>query len=988
MAVAMTEQEADEFLRTTAPTPTNTQLETSLQTTLTPRTNASLSGAEKALTAVAMPAASVATSVATRQQALGGDTRALTSLGARPGVPFDLETGAGVMSRLAQGMAFNRQEQEMLFRRMPNVQDVRFNTMGEPVLTIRDGQTGETRDVLANPAGLDPSDFAFVAANLPEMIAGTMAARGLNVSRSVMQKLPEIARAFLGSQKVVPSAARMALAGQGVGALQDIGSRAASSTLEADAATALGRRAANAGLDFLFGLGAGAAGAVAGRAVTPFNRNAPLQMDADAAVKLWRDKGGVNIDLTPGELTGSPFLLRSEAFMAQKPGSSTAFDTLMSERERALGKVQSILLGKDPELVAPVDVVGREALGTVQAQLAPLDFAVNRETQALLKTATTEIKTSLAAATKVPTPLEKPAVGAALFERAFAKLDEFRGARDTLYSKVTSHPAIAGQGRNIDATTLAGDARAILDKVAAVEKATLEPTGIVDEAGRPIMRDVLTRQPLTAFTDSGVRQRLEQLAGAEGGRMAYSDLIRLRRDIDDDLFRGSMLKGIPEKDLQELRDAVTRRIETGLKGLDPSGKLATDWQAANDFTARQMREFKDLEIVDIFKGREQAGALTLNRIVSRASNDPDVWDAYKTFYGASSDQMNMLRRVKADEVLGRIDGSEAVDAKGFLRRMEALYDKQPAIAQDVFGNAYSKLKGMALAAEQAGRKEVNVDELVNHIDRGTLTASKLEDLIAAQQKRDDTYRNDLLKRIGKGIGGPDVIKPSEFVDKVVFKGEPADIERVVTFLADQPEVLEQVRQRALITIFEDAREKVGGREMITATGLDRYLKDDLMARRLERTFGGDTMELLKATRDALAPGAVKQEVFGTAGRLSAGGQIATIERHLGNPATMWSEVSHIVKSFVLASLYKTGPVRRYVSNTAIENRDAWLNGFVVAEPVVEAAIDLWGKEASREAMIQAKQAMDAGMKSDVERQAGPTPGMSAEEAAAFLETSR
>lgn len=944
-----------------------------------------LSGPER----LAAPVIEGVAAVGARQAAAGGDESALETLGRREGVPFDIESGAGFMARLAQGAAFNREEKRALLMRNPNVTNVRFNSLGEPVLTIKDPDTGDVKDVLANPVGFDASDFAFIAANAPEMVAGGIAAMGRKASTESVKGIQALGRWLLSSKKVVPSAARAAGAGQMAGAIQDILSRPALG-LPTEMGE-IGKQRAIGGLaDLVFGLGMGGGGKVASRVISPFDRQ-PIRVNAEAAQELWK-RAGVDLDFTPAELTQNPFMLRSEAFMTQKPGSSAPFDKLLADRREALGKAQGILLGTDPSLVPHAEVAGRMAMEGVESKLAPLDWAISRETKAVLDAASADISKSLRATTGVAGPVKQSAVGARLFESANARLEAFRAQDRELYNAVYDNPLVSG--RNIDATPLSKDAKSILSEVAAVEKQVEKPTGIVGPEGTPITKEVSETKPFSSFVDSGAMNKLRQLSESEGGTVSLRDLIELRRDIDDDLFRGGALGGLPERRLQTIRDAITKRIKGGLQELDESGKLLKSWETANKHHAENIRRFKEVDIVEMFRGPQQNGVLGLNEVVERGLRDPDRWQSYRDFFGETSREMNFMRRIFADRIVGRTGDSQSVDAAGFLRRLDSAMEKSPDIVDDVFGGEISRLKGFAKAAEQAGRKEVNVDELADLIDQKSLTREKLQNLMDAQANRSKEYENEIFRTIGKGLTGPDAIRPNEFVDKIIFGNtEPGNISSLVSKLSDQPETLDAIRQRTLLKIFNDAQGGPLGKETLTATGLEPFLKD-VTARRLEPILGAETMTRLRALSDYLKPGESKEKTFRFAGQMSASSQVSQLEEAFTKPDTMWSAVSKIGRSFLLASAYKTGPVRNFISNNAIGggdigreiekavpfglgagvgksvlggrtiDRDAFVNAFVVASPIVEEMMNVFGSEGGKIAALEFKQAIDGNVRNE------------------------
>lgn len=909
------------------------------------------------------------------------DPSTRAQLGERPGIPFDISgsdpRAASFMDRMKESFTLNREEVAYALRAgNPNVTDVRFNTIGEPILTIKDPQSGEVRDILANPVGIDTGDFAFVLANAPALFAGGLAALGKNPS--TLRNASRLAQWFLGSRSgVIPAAARSALAGQAVGTVEDLLSRGAMVAGGAlpgvEGEEVVARHGVGVLTDFLFGsLVAAPAGKLTSRVITPVSQRGPIQMDAEAAARLWENVG-VSYQLTPGQATGNAMLGRTEAFATQKPGSAGVFNTLEADQRRALDQMVRITLGTDPSAVPPADLVGRNALEAIGTRLQPIDAVIDRTTQDVLQLADTEIKQGVAATTRLPSNVATTSVGQRLFNGATARLEAFREQSRALYDAVFTHPAIAGRGRNIDATPLADDARRILGEVASVE-----------QAGQT--------NPLTTFLDAGTRSKLEQLAGAQGGRIGLRDLIELRRDVDDDLFRGAALGGIPERRLSNIRDAITTRIETGLNDLDPSGALLTRWQAANEHYASNITRFKDIDILPIFKNAQQRGALDLYDIVNRATRDQGRWTAYRDFFGPDSDEMNHLRRAYADSLIGRTIGSDAIDMASFSNRLATAFEKQPDILNDVFGNRTRQLKAIADAGAAAAKGNINAADLARAIDDGSLTKTALNDLARLQEFRETTYRNKALDQLRKGEFRD---SPSRLVDSLVFSrnAEVRDVQEVVSLLSDRPDVLDEIKQRTLLRVFHESTGGPEGKERIRAAALRHFLSDDpsgdMLSSRIRAVVGDDTMRLLQATHDITRPRDMVEGTFKSAGSISAGMAINELEKELLNPTGMVGTMGGILKSYLIASLYKTGPTRAWIGNNAlgatgsVMDRAAFVNAFIAGAPVIAdmakiftddseagTAVQLKG-QAARLAAIQLKNAIDADLRSGQQRVAAP-----------------
>lgn len=863
--------------------------------------------------------------------------------GKRQGVPLDETTGASFASRLAEQFTLNQGQTAWALKKLnPNVTDVRFNSYGEPILSVKDPTTGEQKDILANPKGLDAGDFTYLLANAPLLFGGGIAAQGVKFAPPVigegLSAASKLARWFLGSKGIVPMAARTAIAAEGLQTGRDIVQQAlmgAQGDLPPEGepghlspgetvADIVTKRGENVLPDVVFGTGLGVLGKGLSKAASPFGEGvtAPLQVNAKAAESLLKSaaaKAGTPWvqEITPGEATGAAPLMRLEAVKAQLPGSAGVFHAFTTAKIANDTTLKNIMLGVDSSAVPPADLVGQGALEAIGAKLRPLDTIMDRETQGVLDAANTAIKTDAAkAAGVIPENVSVSAVGKQLMDGAQARYDQFKAASTALYNRVKQSPLVAGQGRNIDATPLAKDAQSILDSIPAVEKQVETPTALLDQFGNPGTISKTKVQPLNSFVESDAIKRLRDLADAEGGKVSLKDLMEARTDIGDSLSRGSVLGGVPERRLSDIYGALTDRIKTGLDELDPSGGLLEDWSLANKHHADQVAKFKDTEILPIFKSAEKAGAQSPYDVVNKALNDPGKWDAYRDFFGVNSPEFKAMKGAYANKLMGRVIGSDTINLQGFADRLDNAYNAHPNILLDTFGDKLIGLKNMGKISAGALKGNVDANELNSLITGGiSATQQAVQRLEANQIARESLARSSYFSKIAKGDYSE---HPSQFVDNFIFskQAEPADVRHVVSLLSDKPEIVRQMQQRALLKVFNEATTSPqAGEAYLYAKGLSKFLVDqpgDMVASRLEALLGSETMTLLKAVHDIRLPGDVKSEVYKGAGSWGATSQLTSIEK--GNIIQF---ASGVMKSFALASLYTSGVTRAYLANGAM-----------------------------------------------------------------------
>jgi hypothetical protein len=911
-----------------------------------------------------------------KEAAARGSQSDLEFLGGTPGIQFDASEGIGPLGRFMMGLSRNREISKELLMRLPNVQDVTFNSMGEPVVRIIDPVTKKPRDILANPVGIDTTDFMTLMAQAPEIIMGALGARtGVPLRAS-------------GIGPVLRQIAQMAL-GAGVGgfAKDIVTEKVAKGNVTGEALSDIGKeRAVQAAVDVATGLVEAGGSKTASKILTPAGTRTPLTIRAEAGRELLNRELGLGLQFTPAEATGNLFLLRSEAYQARKAGGSGPFQHMMADRRDQMQRLQEILLGTTRDNVISEHELGREILRDLDISLAPLDAAIGTESRRTLQNATAEIESSIGRATRVPTPVQQSAAGQGLFDRAERRLAAFRRVDNALYegpNGVYQHPAIANGGRNIEVTDLANNAQGIINNIASVEREVMHPSAILGPGGTPITMPVTETRPLRSFMDSNVRTRLEELAtNAQGGRMSLRDLIRARRDLDDEIARGAIISGVPERDLMQLRGAMTDRIRNGLNEIDPTGDALARWERANTFHATHMGEFKSTGIRELFKEAEDTGVLGLSKVVERAMDNPDMWRNYSRFFGPQSREMRNLRRVYADRIVGNLPGSNIVDMDAFLGRMKnAFTGKSREIAEEVFGQEAANLRYLGTAGSQAEKRMVNADDLARLMVRpGGLTEQSINDLVYAQKRKAAIFNNKILQKIGTGEINPGQISPNELVDYMVFNPETShrDLAEVIARIAD-PGHRNQLGQATLMRIFDDATVGPAGREIITSDRLAKYLEPRSDQRsRLQVVLGDDTMRRLDATRDFLAPRDIKEKEFGVAGSIASGMQIGEFEKALlSSPTGVADSLGRMLRSFALSAAYLTRwPGRNYLANThfapsvrvpgggyagggTVADTALWTNLLLASTPAVEALYHVFKPEYSRLTALMLKQGIDA-----------------------------
>lgn len=842
-------------------------------------------------------------------------------VGARPGIPMDMENGIPFMQRLRLAVQPTAEEEEKALNAAYPGGKVRRNDYGWLIVETRD-ENGKAKDVLVDPIGVDMGDLASLAATLPEIAGGALSALKLG------SRAPGVINAF----KTLVATAVGSEAG---GAVKDVGARMYEGN-NIDPVEIGKRRAIGAGVGMGFEAVAGGAAKAVTKGLSPFSNLGERQFNARAAQQFFKDKYGIALQLTPAEATGNTFLLKSEAQQMQKPGASLPFEKLIKEREQQISALQREAMGGD----APdEELAGERAMAALGARTAPLEQNVQRAAAEASDEASYELVSGIGA------PVSKTDLGNQLRTRAEGLRKAYRAERDRLYGIVESDPRT--QVKNISGDDLANEAKSLLGKQVTVE--TTRPSPIRGPTGKPV--PITVTEVLEEFSEEGILPKIRALQRGLGQQFRLDELIKMRRSIDNDIAKGEAIPGVKNRELYKLRDSITNRIVTGLDAIDPA--LRQQWQDANDYVAREVGKFQRKGIAELFRDVEQGSYLGETALVDRVTGggtgggatNQDLYRAYRDFFGAKSPEMTGIQQSIRDETFGRDKIEGFIDAKGFINRITKLAKDAPDAFNDAFGANAARLRNSARALAVSEGATLPEKELITAVNSRNLSSESLRDLLSAQEVKDRAYRNELVKAVSEGNLKPDTIKPTEFVGRVVFKKDtqPRDMQALLGMLGDRPDILEDIRRLTFKKVLDDATiySRSTGSKVYAAEDMERLLEDENMAKRLRTALGDSTFEDLKQLKDFLLPGQLVQQAAKSAGGMSAGSQIAGIWE---TGALKYAD--RAFRNFVVATMYTMRPVRKLLTNNLAgpEEQAAAVNLAIASTPFIEAMMEEFGPD--------------------------------------------
>ncbi len=909
-----------------------------------------------------------------------------------PGIELDTGTGASPWERFVLSFAREKKNQVAYLQKQYGEENVRQDTEGGLIFRVLDTKTGKPKDVKLNEDTMSAKDFIDLAGSMPEVAAGIMSIRAGRGIPGLVGKL----KGLMGLQRDVIAGA---LGAETAGAVKDIAAGLAMKGSE-DVGDVLKERGKMALADVAIGEATMGLGRVAKFMESPLaGSRGPVQFDAIAAQKYFKDKYGIDVPLSIGESTGSPLISRTETFMEKLPGGGTPFKALKGQQEEKLRELQGIMMGQTP---ASDEVVGKQLIDKINSTLAPAKEAVLTGKEALAKTGTQGIEDVVTGLTMPERQLLKSDTGASVRTAVVAKRDAAKAEADRLYGIVDSLPG--GQGKVFDGTDLQKSLQGILDKLPSPESMTQVPTGILGPTGAPVMRTQTGKEVLKEFVPPNVLARLRAVTDLKDPQFSLSDLQQMRREVYDDIAKGEGVPGLGTHYLNDVGKALTSAIDKGASSL-PTSDLKNALQAANAHYKDVVVPFNRIGLTELFRAPDEAGAISNSEVISRLFGGGKAVQNYqilKETLTPASPEFTKVKRAIADNLLerSRYPGGEFIDPESFINNVSSFTRDYKEIADDIFGTQANKMMRMAkamtiggltpeerTAAGIAGTPKVSSAEFASLLTDPNPTSGKLRALIMAEAKRDDLYKNDLMRAVGKGELPDKTLDPEEFVNRFVSQSTPSDVKKVMDLLgrptaltnATDP-LLADIRAKVVEKVFRDAGRSATpgdlGKLMIgdptrimSATSLYKEIGEPGMKEKLLDILGPDTYKDLEQYINILKAGEMKEGSFKAAGGLAAGMQIAQLTRS-GPLKYMYSAG----KDWMVASLLTRQPLRGWLSSVPVSSDPGAISLLLTSPPFIKAVTDEFGTGPSANAfMAQIKQSIDKWTKEDAPKQAPAPP---------------
>lgn len=851
-------------------------------------------------------------------------------MGIRPGVFLNTVSGAPSRIRLKMGLDDNQLNQLKMLSQEYGPGKVDLSDDGRFIIRDQTSEGGFAEDVMVDPIGFEGGDASEIASQILPIAAGMIGARlGGRLGKGPMTK-------------VLGAVTGMAAAQESAGFVQDAIVRGYRGD-EVNADELAVKRGKMALADEIIGLGFAGGAKVMSKVIEGIAGTFQIPVGTTAtkeATKKLAQQTGVKFPLTPGQESESGLLLKVEGMASQRLGTSAVFDKIQAAQQSAEGELRRVFLGlprnlSDKELAAllpQADLVGQQGLTRLGTEALKLEGDVAKASQAVQRTGTVEAQ-KLAGVT-LKTPISATEVGEFARTKVVGDFQKFKSDMGVRYEQFLSNPEITSRTVNGDSL-----ARAVssVEKRLVPAKETTKQTASPILGGQPTTTTVV--EPLDSFTPGKVRGFIDELKGLKGAKVSINDLKQIRTSIDNSIAEGVAIPGTDIKQLISIKEAVNDSIESALAGAKDKS-LAGTWAALNSDFAKGMSRFDKIGIRNMLIKEGERGSIgntaISDSITENSAQALDRFNDFKTFFGAGSKEFTALKASARQNVLqGSLsDVSGYVDGALLRSRLRGM---RPEVAEELFGTNKEELHRIGEALSKAQGK-LDVDELGRLSESRSLTASKIPDLVAAESARATAFNNKLIRAASKGTIGAEKIQPSQFV-RYATEMDPDDAAKVMGVLADQPELLHEIRQLGIEQIWARARAGVIGQEKISPKLLTEVMGGDVQKRTWKTIIGADTVDALETFIDVTS----KREGATKFGRSMAGlgGQMDMTRIFLrGEVGAIPEMAARAVMGFIYS-----GPLKRTFTNLATSNdRSRMLNAVIASTPFIENITSRFGSD--------------------------------------------
>lgn len=807
------------------------------------------------------------------------------------GLPIDVTSGAPGLVRLGLSARDTEEDQMEYLSGIYGPNSARRADTGEWIVKTQD-EAGKPKELLINEQGFSGRDLMSMMAYAPETVGAILAMRAGRVMPST-GKL----RGLKGFGRDV---AAEAIGQEAGGALKDVGVRLLDERPGIDAGEIAERRIENLPFDMAMSAGLGAAGKVISKVRTPIGpATAIADVEGREGAQALAKETGVEIPMSIGEKTGSQVFKRIEATASQLPGSSKYYSELQEQKTGALRRIINRLMGL-PDDVAPGEVIpnaediGTAAVSHIRSRLTPMQEAVEASRNQAVREANQKVLDELADATGAKRQMYPEKVGASIRQKVFDEREAFRELNRQNYG------AIPGATDRIHITPdLAGESRKILE---ALPKAGDAPSKMIPD---------------------NVVGYLRELADNPTQPRSLSDLQAMRSEIDNEIAAGEAIPGKQTKLLSQIRGELTKSINTVVTG-NPKMKAAYDH--ANKVYADNVGKFKDKYVARLFRDIQEGGGFINDEDIVRKIG-PTEFQSYKKILGARSKEFKALKRAIVDELYNDslLPGEQLVNGDALIKNLSKFYKTNRSVAEEVLGTKGSELQriGEVLSAVDSKIDAAKLSAALRSVDLGEQLSKTLQKLVKEQKVLDDAYRSKILRDIGENNLGAD-FDAGEFFNRFFGTSSKEELKSVMAQLADNPEIIEKLRRKAIERIMFGAQRSAKASDPSALGRGDPFLPPNSQTlkaalgdldkhERMQIILGKKAYDSILNLAKVVRSSEVNEQAFRSAGGIGAGMQIGELFR-----GGVLGYTSNYVKQKVAAIVLASPKLRDWAANGVMQ----------------------------------------------------------------------
>jgi hypothetical protein len=734
-----------------------------------------------------------------------------------PGRDIDIRTGAPMSVRLAMSFFPTEQEKEQYLRKVYGEQNVnRRGPDGRLVFTATDAQSGLMKDYFADELGFSAKDMADTAGSAPELLTSVATA---------LKMAPSAPNTKAGLLAV---AAVSELAGQSLGALQDVSVRASQGTLDMDSMKEMAKRR---GINTAVGTAAGVvlpASAklgleLASSFIPGLPKANPLaprgtmlqQISSEGAEAAKRLEGalGQQISQSAAETTGSKGLAQVEAYASRVSRLSNPDSAIQLSREGIPINLQSFML----EGLENPSIFGK----TVQSRLAGTERKLIERGTAQVDKAYASVLDRLEGEIG---SLTAPALGVVKAGESVRSSLVLKTAIDKAQSTILYNQVdelLERSGAPLEFVRWKNTLKAVNNAMSDLPKTktiTEEVSPLVDAYERAIKTEKTTVNPINLYTDAysyfgDIIKASSSPQSLRASRIARTDMLDALRS--DSRFAG----GISKKHLSEISSALKKDIDDSLNYISgPAAKVLGD---ANNFYRANVALFEENPIIDKVLNNPKDGGYAVEDIarafgsgrgnytellavkklvppqvyseLRRGIIDDTINGATKTYGGRNFIDPNSLgRRLEEmspefrNELLGGIEGVKRVES--LIKEVQSLDRFAPKLARP------------------SGLTPAQIAEVANAADSGSFVMAKknIVRAIALESQRTRIFQNNVAGANGDVLEV--VLRDGDrFINDFVLKNEsPMQVKKVLGRLT--PQQREQLSKQTVNILFSRAQD--------------------------------------------------------------------------------------------------------------------------------------------------------------------------------------